>query len=140
MRKHARVGSVAILLSYRSSGVVLAIKENGQGFAINQRQTGPQGFGLPAMCERTNRLGGEMDINTGLGTGTEITMSVPLSGRLQRKGTTDETRCERRGRSDQIRFQLFQIIDPTLGGEFIPSIVQVSNRSGSAIITCTIKS
>src|SRR6266404_2610631 len=47
VRKHSRAGSVAILLSYRSSGVVLAIKDNGQGFAINQRQTGAQGFGLP---------------------------------------------------------------------------------------------
>ena len=79
MRKHARVGSVAILLSYRSSGVVLAIKDNGQGFAIKQPQTGAQGFGLPTMCERANRLGGKMDINSGLGTGTEIRMTVPLS-------------------------------------------------------------
>ena len=80
VRKHSRAGSVAILLSYRSSGVVLAIKDNGQGFAIKQPQTGAQGFGLPTMCERANRLGGKMDINSGLGTGTEIRMTVPLSG------------------------------------------------------------
>ncbi len=86
VRKHSRAGSVAILLSYnRASAVVLAIKDNGQGFAINQRQTGAQGFGLPTMCERANRLGGKMDINTGLGTGTEIRMSVPLSGKTSKE-------------------------------------------------------
>jgi len=84
-RKHSRAGSVAILLSYRANGVVLVIKDNGQGFAINQRQTGAQGFGLPTMCERANRLGGKMDINTGLGTGTEIRMSVPLSGKTSKE-------------------------------------------------------
>src|SRR5215831_10846639 len=70
VRKHSRARSVSILLSYTSAGVVLAIKDNGQGFTMNQRQTGTQGFGLPTMCERANRLGGKMDINTGQGTGT----------------------------------------------------------------------
>jgi len=85
VRKHSRAGSVSILLSYKSGGVMLAIKDNGQGFAINQRQTGAQGFGLPTMCERANRLGGKMDINTALGTGTEIRMSVPLSGKTSKE-------------------------------------------------------
>jgi signal transduction histidine kinase len=81
VRKHSRAASVSILLSYRSGGVVLAIKDNGQGFALTKRQAGAHGFGLPTMCERANRLGGRMDINTGQGTGTEVRMSVPLSGK-----------------------------------------------------------
>jgi signal transduction histidine kinase len=81
VRKHSRAAAVSILLSYRAGGVVLAIKDNGQGFAITQRQAGADGFGLPTMCERVNRLGGRMDINTGQGTGTKVTMSVPLSGK-----------------------------------------------------------
>ena len=81
VRKHSRAASVSILLSYRSGGVVLAIKDNGQGFAIEQSQAGAHGFGLPAMCERANRLGGRMDINTKQGTGTEVRMSVPLDGK-----------------------------------------------------------
>src|SRR6266404_2905940 len=85
VRKHARAGSVVILLNYRSSGVVLTIKDNGQGFAINQRQAGAQGFGLPTMYERANRLGGKMDINTGLGTGTEIRISVPLFAKISKE-------------------------------------------------------
>jgi signal transduction histidine kinase len=79
VRKHSRAASVSILLSYRSGGVVLAIKDNGQGFAIKQSQAGTRGFGLRSMCERAKRLGGRMDINSVQGTGTEVRMRVPLS-------------------------------------------------------------
>ena len=84
VRKHSRTNSVSISLSYSSSGVVLAVKDNGQGFAIEQRKAGAHGFGLPMMCERANRLGGTMDIKTRQGAGTEIRMSVPLSAKLQK--------------------------------------------------------
>jgi signal transduction histidine kinase len=85
VRKHSHAASVSILLNYRSGGVVLAIKDNGQGFAIKQNQAGAHGFGLPAMCERANRLGGRMDINTKQGTGTEVRMSVPLNGKTSKE-------------------------------------------------------
>ena len=85
VRKHARAGSASILLSYRRGGVVLAIKDNGQGFERTQGQAGAHGFGLPAMCDRAYRLGGRMDINTGLGTGTEVRMSVPLPGKTSKE-------------------------------------------------------
>lgn len=84
VRKHSRTDFVSISLSYSSSGVVLAIKDNGQGFAINQREAGANGFGLPMMCERANCLGGTMDIKTAQGAGTEIRMSVPLSGKTSK--------------------------------------------------------
>src|SRR5262249_20525760 len=79
VRKHSRAASVSILLNYESGGIVLAIKDNGQGFAVKPRQAGAHGFGLPSMSERANRLGGRMDINSVQGTGTEVRMSVPLS-------------------------------------------------------------
>ena len=85
VRKHSRAGSASILLSYTSAGVVLAIKDNGQGFVMKQREPGAHGFGLPAMCERANRLGGIMDINSGQGRGTEIRMSVPLPGKTSKE-------------------------------------------------------
>jgi len=78
VRKHSHAGSASILLKYGSGGVVLAIKDNGQGFEIRRGQAGAHGFGLPTMCERANRLGGTMDINTEQGAGTEVRMSVPL--------------------------------------------------------------
>jgi signal transduction histidine kinase len=85
VRKHSRAGFASILLSYTSAGVVLAIKDNGKGFAMKQREPGAHGFGLPAMCERANRLGGRLNINSGQGIGTEIRMSVPLPGKASKE-------------------------------------------------------
>jgi len=85
VRKHSRAASVSMVLSYRSGGVVLAIKDNGQGFAIKQSQAGAHGFGLPTMRERANRLGGRMDVNTVQGTGTEVRMSVPVPGKTSKE-------------------------------------------------------
>jgi signal transduction histidine kinase len=81
VRKHARAGSVSILLSYGSGRVGLAIKDNGQGFTRTPRQAGAHGFGLPTMCDRAHRLGGKMDINSRPGTGTELKLTVPLPGK-----------------------------------------------------------
>src|SRR5215510_4247619 len=64
VRKHARAGCVNVLLSYSTGSVMLVVKDNGQGFAIKQPQAGANGFGLPTMCDRANRLGGRMDIHT----------------------------------------------------------------------------
>jgi signal transduction histidine kinase len=80
VRKHSRAASVSILLGYRSAGVVLAIKDNGRGFAATQHQPGARGFGLTTMCDRAHRLGGRMDIDTAPGAGTELRMTVPLPG------------------------------------------------------------
>src|SRR5262245_15590072 len=40
VRKHSRAGSVSILLSYQECGLTLAIRDNGQGFAMKQLQAG----------------------------------------------------------------------------------------------------
>lgn len=79
VRKHSRAGSVSMLLTYTSEGIVLGVKDNGRGFAMRQSKPGAHGFGLPGMGERARRLGGKMNINSGQGTGTEIRLSVPLS-------------------------------------------------------------
>ena len=85
VRKHARAGCVNVLLSYSTGSVMLVVKDNGQGFAIKQPQAGANGFGLPTMCDRANRLGGRMDIHTRQGTGTELKMSVPLAGKTSKE-------------------------------------------------------
>ena len=85
VRKHSRAGCVSILLSRRAGAVMLAIKDNGQGFATKQPQAGANGFGLPTMCDRASRLGGRMDINSVQGTGTELRMSVPLRNKSSKE-------------------------------------------------------
>jgi signal transduction histidine kinase len=85
VRKHSRAASVSIFLSYRSDGVTLAIKDNGQGFVAAQSQAGTHGFGLPAMRDRARNVGGRMDISTAPGIGTELSMTVPLSGKTSKE-------------------------------------------------------
>jgi signal transduction histidine kinase len=85
VRKHSRAGCVSILLSYSTAAVMLAIKDNGKGFAIKQPRAGANGFGLPTMCDRASRLGGRMDINSVQGTGTELRMSVPLRNKTSKE-------------------------------------------------------
>jgi signal transduction histidine kinase len=85
VRKHSRAGCVSILLTYRAGAVMLAIKDNGQGFAMKKTQAGANGFGLPTMCDRASRLGGRMDINSTQGTGTELRMSVPLRSKTSKE-------------------------------------------------------
>jgi signal transduction histidine kinase len=65
--------------------VLFEIKDDGQGFVVKKTEAGAQGFGLPTMGERANRLGGKMDINTGQGTGTEIRIRVPLSDKTSKE-------------------------------------------------------
>jgi signal transduction histidine kinase len=81
VRKHSRAAAVSMALNFWAGGVVLAIKDNGQGFVPRQPQAGVRGFGIRAMSERANRLGGRMDIDSEPGAGTELTMTVPLRGK-----------------------------------------------------------
>jgi len=85
VRKHSCAGCVSIFLNYIAGAVTLAIKDNGHGFAMKQPRAGANGFGLPAMCDRASRLGGRMDINSVQGTGTELTMSVPLRSKTSKE-------------------------------------------------------
>ena len=81
VRKHSRARSVSILLTYRQGGVLLAIKDNGQGFVVRKPQAGTGGFGLPGMSDRAQRLGGRLDVTTGPGAGTELKLTVPATGK-----------------------------------------------------------
>jgi signal transduction histidine kinase len=99
VRKHSRARSVSILLRYRSGGVLLAIKDNGQGFCFNAPHGLARGFGLPGMSDRALRLGGRVDVNSHPGAGTEVKMTVPMPGRKpQPKGTINETKINAHGR------------------------------------------
>jgi signal transduction histidine kinase len=81
VRKHSRARAASILLKYKSTEVELMITDNGQGFSTAQRWTGAHGFGVPTMRDRAHRLGGEIEINTGPGKGTELTVTVPIPGK-----------------------------------------------------------
>jgi signal transduction histidine kinase len=59
-------------------GVVAVIRDDGRGFEIGT-QAGPrQGhFGLAGMRERAERLGGTLEIDSGVGRGATVTVAIP---------------------------------------------------------------
>jgi signal transduction histidine kinase/PAS domain-containing protein len=73
--KHAKPKNLSIVLTYKSSFVSLKITDDGCGF---QPSLDNGGFGVLSMSERSDRLGGQLSINSILGQGTEILVEIPL--------------------------------------------------------------
>ena len=75
--KHARAGNVKLMLRCDTQGIVLEIEDDGAGF--DPSGSFPGHLGLKSMRERAERLGGRLEIESGLGEGTRIRASVPTS-------------------------------------------------------------
>lgn len=57
--------------------MVLTIDDDGCGFSRAQVRDG--GFGLVGMRERTASVNGALDIESEAGTGTRLTVEIPIS-------------------------------------------------------------
>src|SRR5215211_1319353 len=81
-RKHAQCSRVEVRVEFQDKGVTLAVADNGRGFDPEIASRGPTpdgGFGLSSMAERLRRLGGRMEIESGLsnGPGATILATIP---------------------------------------------------------------
>ncbi len=78
--RHANAKEVNVRLVYSEDHIDLSIEDDGDGFELDNLRVGDDrtGFGLPIMKERVFLLSGEMDIQSELGKGTTITITVPL--------------------------------------------------------------
>ncbi len=82
--QHARAERVAVTLSYMSDLVVLDVQDNGIGFdpasvdASSPHQAAG-GFGLIAMRERVEQLGGTLLIESAPGEGTTLVVEIPTA-------------------------------------------------------------
>ena len=75
--RHAQAQQVDIEMSIDAESVYLGIKDDGSGFRIDPHPTG-ECLGLKSMEERVSFLGGQIDIKSGPGKGTEISVNIPL--------------------------------------------------------------
>lgn len=78
---HAGVDSAQVCLEIDNAFVNLQIKDQGRGFdtrAVLARERNRERFGLHGMRERIQQLGGEFDIHSEPGNGTEIRIRVPV--------------------------------------------------------------
>ena len=81
--KHAKAQNVTVLLERRGNGLTLIIEDDGVGFdseAKRTRSKSGSGLGLVGMQERASLIGGEAEIETGIGKGTTIYVRIPLNG------------------------------------------------------------
>jgi PAS domain S-box-containing protein len=73
--KHAKADEIRIALIYEPTQCSLRIQDDGQGFEV-ENQAMRNGFGLIGMAERAERIRSELQIQSHLGQGTEIVISI----------------------------------------------------------------
>ncbi len=79
VRRHARASEVKITLETTGQSVEMSIRDNGQGFNLQDLEKIPPGYhGLNIIKERAEGLGGSLDIVTAPGSGTDIRVSLPI--------------------------------------------------------------
>lgn len=73
VRKHARAGSVEIVLSYQDTSVVVLVSDDGRGFDPAEPTAG---FGLRGMRSRIEQVGGSLSVTSSPGSGTTVELEV----------------------------------------------------------------
>jgi len=78
--KHARATMVTIRFRHEAATICCHVRDDGVGFdaKLTQISVGERGFGLIGIRERAGSLGGELEINSAPGAGTELIISIPL--------------------------------------------------------------
>jgi len=93
--RHAHARSAALALEASESAVTLTVSDDGSGFndadAARARAEG-HGMGLMSMRERSELLGGTFQVESAAGTGTSITVTIPLSAEATHEESQDTHR------------------------------------------------
>jgi signal transduction histidine kinase len=81
--KHARATRVGLTVSYMEHEVALDVRDDGRGFDLAGLSAEPEpeghGFGLVAMRQRVEGLGGTLQVESEPGTGTAISACLPVA-------------------------------------------------------------
>jgi len=75
--KHANGALIQVKLEMKTDHVMVVIKDDGQGFDINDKK--PESFGILGIRERVELLEGEINIHSKIGAGTLVIIQVPLN-------------------------------------------------------------
>ncbi len=77
--KHGEPRSILVRLEFSVDALRLTVEDDGRGFDPAAAQTPREGhFGIQGMRERVKRLGGGLEIQSTLGKGTCVAVTVPL--------------------------------------------------------------
>ncbi len=81
VRKHAHAKHAGVRLRWEADAFVVAVSDDGRGFAPEATQRPGARFGLHTMRERAQGLGGSLRIETAPGRGTTIEATIPHAER-----------------------------------------------------------
>jgi len=94
VHKHAKeTEKVSISLAGNHNGVILTVKDHGNGFEFNDA-LGKGGLGLISMEERCRAAGGTFTVQSMPGSGTTVTAFIPLSNGRPQNARTENARKE----------------------------------------------
>jgi signal transduction histidine kinase len=77
--RHAQVHEATVTLWANQSGLGIEISDRGAGFDQTATLANASGVGLTGMRERVASLGGSLTITSAPGTGTSVTVELPLA-------------------------------------------------------------
>ncbi len=75
VRRHSGAGHAAVRLSVRGGETLVEVEDDGRGFAPGTAA----GMGLTGMRERAASLGGKLEVEGSAGSGTRVSLRVPLA-------------------------------------------------------------
>jgi signal transduction histidine kinase len=76
--KHAKARNIDLSMQYSHGEVHLTIKDDGKGFDSKELGRRNKGLGLSVMRERARLAGGDLQIKSAPGAGTQILLRVPV--------------------------------------------------------------
>ena len=76
VRRHSGAKKITVSLEMNGYDLITEVSDDGRGF---EPETSP-GVGLGSMRERAALSGGELEIESSVGRGTNVRLRVPLSG------------------------------------------------------------
>jgi two-component system sensor histidine kinase DegS len=79
--RHAHASHVQVSLDFQEAAVVASVEDDGSGFDVGEPQSASQqrkGLGLATIRERTDMLGGSVQIESRIGRGTKVRLQVPI--------------------------------------------------------------
>jgi len=74
--KHSRASRVSIEISSTENRLLLAVRDDGQGFDASAARRGR--WGMTTMRERAEAVGGQLEVQSAPGEGTRVVATVPL--------------------------------------------------------------
>jgi signal transduction histidine kinase len=79
--RHSRASELNLSLVQSGAELNVSLEDNGIGFGANSIDSGA-GYGLTSMRERIEKIGGQFNIQSAPGKGTQISFKVPMSSEL----------------------------------------------------------